>query len=256
MYLFNHKQYDIYNELIYKLYKCRDIKEFQSLLQSDLLRLVPSDSSILMFYEKDGITARSSIINNLDTSLFNQYQNHYQNFDNYKNIVHRLEAPPVVNRVSDFIDYNEWGKNEHRADFLLPQNIHHITCLEIIEENKILTSISLHRGQKHHNFSDREKNILYILAPVIKNIFLALTNFNDNELTSKLTAREKEILPLLISQLTNEELASYLGISHNTIKTHIRNILHKLNCSSRAEIMLLLYRERVIINEGKQPAKD
>ena len=60
----------------------------------------------------------------------------------------------MVNRVSDYIDYNHWEQNEHRADFLRPQKIYHISCMEIIDENRILASPSLHRDQNHDDFTD------------------------------------------------------------------------------------------------------
>ncbi len=110
----------------------------EEIITKDLYPLVSSDNSLLLFYKNDGITADSCIIQNLDPSLFDQYHNYYQQFDQYKEIVHQLKTPPVVNRASDFLNYNSWDKNEHRADFLLPQGIYHIACLEILNDNKIL----------------------------------------------------------------------------------------------------------------------
>ncbi len=49
------------------------------------------------------------------------------------------------------------------------------------------------------------------------------------------TQRELEVLSLLAHHLTNKEIAVELGISETTVKTHVRNILHKLGVSTRAE---------------------
>lgn len=49
------------------------------------------------------------------------------------------------------------------------------------------------------------------------------------------TQRELEVLSLLAHHLTNKEIAAELGISETTVKTHVRNILHKLGVSTRAE---------------------
>lgn len=252
MNLFNDKEYNIYYNLIKILYKSRDIEELQNILINRIPQLVPFDSSILLFYGYDGYTVQSSIIQNLDPSLFSSYLNHYQKFDQYKEIVHHLENPPVVNRASDFLDYKLWEKNEHRADFLLPQKIYHISCLEIIEDNKIITSFSFHRIKKHNDFSRREINILYILAPVIKSIYSLLTNISylDNLTIDVLTRREKQVFPMLFSRYSNKELANHYKISINTMKSHIRNILRKTDCTSRNDLLFKYRKYRSIDNEN------
>ncbi len=55
-----------------------------------------------------------------------------------------------------------------------------------------------------------------------------------DELYAKLTAREKEVLSLLITGLSNKEIASKLCISSATCKHHVENILCKLNVHNRA----------------------
>jgi DNA-binding NarL/FixJ family response regulator len=50
-----------------------------------------------------------------------------------------------------------------------------------------------------------------------------------------LTNREREILELLADGLGNKQIAARLGISANTVKTHLEVIFEKLGVSSRAE---------------------
>ena len=52
-----------------------------------------------------------------------------------------------------------------------------------------------------------------------------------------LTARETEIVDLLLRGFTNKQILAELHISENTLKTHIRNIYNKLQISSRNELM-------------------
>ena len=51
----------------------------------------------------------------------------------------------------------------------------------------------------------------------------------------QLTERETDILKLVACGLGNKEIAGELHISENTVKTHVRHILEKLNLSNRAE---------------------
>ncbi len=50
-----------------------------------------------------------------------------------------------------------------------------------------------------------------------------------------LSARELDVLNLIVDGLTNKEIADRLYVSHNTIKTHTSNIYSKLNVSRRTK---------------------
>ena len=50
-----------------------------------------------------------------------------------------------------------------------------------------------------------------------------------------LTGREREILGLLADGMGNKQIAARLGISANTVKTHLELLFDKLDVSSRAE---------------------
>ena len=50
-----------------------------------------------------------------------------------------------------------------------------------------------------------------------------------------LTAREQEVLRLLVAGRTNREIAAALFITHRTAMTHVTHILAKLNVASRTE---------------------
>jgi two-component system nitrate/nitrite response regulator NarL len=50
-----------------------------------------------------------------------------------------------------------------------------------------------------------------------------------------LSARESEVLALVVSGCSNREIAGELGITRNTVKNHLRNILVKLGVKNRAQ---------------------
>lgn len=50
-----------------------------------------------------------------------------------------------------------------------------------------------------------------------------------------LSKREREVLDCLAKGMTSAQVASQLFISENTVKTHVRHILDKLEASNRAE---------------------
>lgn len=58
-----------------------------------------------------------------------------------------------------------------------------------------------------------------------------------------LTERELEVLQLLARGQSNRELADALAISEATVRTHVSNILNKLNLCSRTQAALYALRE-------------
>jgi two-component system, NarL family, nitrate/nitrite response regulator NarL len=52
-----------------------------------------------------------------------------------------------------------------------------------------------------------------------------------------LTGREREILSLMAEGISNREIASKLGISYTTVRSHIRNLAGKLAAHSKLEVL-------------------
>lgn len=57
------------------------------------------------------------------------------------------------------------------------------------------------------------------------------------EFNTSLTPREKEVLELIYAKYEDTEIADNLFISYHTAVNHRRNILKKLNCKNKAEII-------------------
>lgn len=58
---------------------------------------------------------------------------------------------------------------------------------------------------------------------------------HDEPPVEHLSPREQQVLELLTKGSTNKEIAAALGISDNTVKNHLRNILDKLHLENRVQ---------------------
>lgn len=57
--------------------------------------------------------------------------------------------------------------------------------------------------------------------------------------TPELTAREREVLQLMKLGISNREIGAQLSLTEGTIKSHVREIMTKLNAISRTEAVNL-----------------
>jgi DNA-binding NarL/FixJ family response regulator len=57
----------------------------------------------------------------------------------------------------------------------------------------------------------------------------------------ELTAREREVVSLVASGLSNEEIAGRIYVSQSTVKTHVARAMTKLGARDRAQLVVISY---------------
>ncbi|MBA2725295.1 MAG: response regulator transcription factor [Actinobacteria bacterium] len=65
-------------------------------------------------------------------------------------------------------------------------------------------------------------------------------------LTNQLTLREKDVLTLLVEGVGSADIADRLAISPNTVRSHVQNVLTKLQVHSRLEAAAFAVRHDVV----------
>jgi DNA-binding NarL/FixJ family response regulator len=79
-----------------------------------------------------------------------------------------------------------------------------------------------------------------LLAPLLKGLILRRREEDDvARRAARLTRREKEVFALLVDGHDHEKIAEALVISRATARTHVQNVLRKLEVHSRLEATAL-----------------
>lgn len=80
-----------------------------------------------------------------------------------------------------------------------------------------------------------------VAAEMLEN---GLLNHRDavdvNRLWEQLSPREKQVTALVCLRYTNRQIASRLGVSLETVRTHIANAKHKFHVRSKTDLQVLL----------------
>ena len=93
-------------------------------------------------------------------------------------------------------------------------------------------------------------NILNLLTSIVSMLsFVVNLSDNDNNKNNRLhnvlikefslSERELSIVDLLIERKSNNDIAKYLFISEKTVKTHVSNILRKMNAKNRTDVLFI-----------------
>jgi DNA-binding NarL/FixJ family response regulator len=90
-----------------------------------------------------------------------------------------------------------------------------------------------------------------VLSPqVTRKVLEAFSNVPTEPLKDELSSRELEVLQCLAQGMKTSQIAAKLVISENTVKTHIRHILEKLEVSTRLEAVSKATQAGLINLEG------
>ncbi|MBF9068911.1 response regulator [Streptacidiphilus fuscans] len=73
---------------------------------------------------------------------------------------------------------------------------------------------------------------------------------------SALTDREREIVALVATGLSNDEIGEQLGVSPLTAKTHVSRALLKLGARDRAQLVVLAYESGLVRPNTGQPTEE
>jgi FixJ family two-component response regulator len=69
---------------------------------------------------------------------------------------------------------------------------------------------------------------------------------------ARLTPREREVMPLVVSGLLNKQAAAELGISEVTLQIHRRNVMQKMAAASLADLVRIAERLEIPVTHSRR----
>ena len=147
-----------------------------------------------------------------------------------------LDEVPIENRVQMNYTWNYRFKNSKHEYVNIIQNT---TPLEFDKEGKPII------GLAHYTVVDSNIKLqVNASAKMLNNNneyeTMYFNSFSQKLLSGGITNRERDIVRLLVLNYSSKDIGEKLNISSNTVDTHRRNILKKLNISSTGELIGML----------------
>lgn len=131
----------------------------------------------------------------------------------------------------------------------------------VLSDSKITPQLR----EKYH-LAEHTREELQIIASLLDSV-INLLNIDYNNINTKtdglkpggkmrderISTREQEIVELICQGFTNKQIAETLFISETTVKTHVSNILAKLNLHDRMQIIVHFYGKAKAGGSDTQP---
>ncbi|EBZ0784115.1 LuxR family transcriptional regulator [Salmonella enterica subsp. enterica serovar Kentucky] len=196
-------------------------------LQS-IAQLIPLSSAV--FYRVNAyLKPEAYVLHNISNSTHQQYLEHFQPLDPLSPSRFGQQVVTVATMTPGIC-----ARHRHYYhEFMLPNHVCDMIEIFIRRGHRIIAGISLMRDIP---FSSEESLRAQAVQPLLG---LAIHDSlqEDNNLTSILTAKEREIVGMVCEGASNKLIARQLNISLSTVKTHLRNIFAKTEVINRTELV-------------------
>lgn len=109
-----------------------------------------------------------------------------------------------------------------------------MTAIKMVAQGEVVIPQKLARGMGHGPLPPRDAHVALLV--------------------SQLTNRELEVLQLLSEGASSEVIAKTIGVSRNTVRTHVQSILGKLGVHSRLEAAAFAVRHELVTSRRPKSA--
>lgn len=120
--------------------------------------------------------------------------------------------------------------------------------LEVFVDKFLRLQAEQRRGQTALSRDALQEMLSEIMRKTIAEFATEVKRLPDSraEAADKLTARESEVLALIVEGLTNKEIARRLSLSTDTVKNHVVHIMEKLGAVDRTQAAVIAIRSGLL----------
>jgi DNA-binding CsgD family transcriptional regulator len=133
-----------------------------------------------------------------------------------------------VTTISDFYSLRQWRDTGMHAEVLRGIKHRIMVCLSAPEGHERRLLLFRTSGS---DFDERDRLLLRLLRPHIDELYQH--RLRRRLAGSTLRPRQREILALVATGMSNQEIAVELGLSMATVRTHLEHIFDRLDVSNR-----------------------
>lgn len=255
--------------MIYSIHSSDDANEMCKIFLKQLRWLIPFDRALFSLASKDkeGMIQRPVYVN-FEESYIDMYMNNYNKYDYVTGL--KFGNSSMVYRESDIMDESVWLNSYFCNEFCKPNKIKFIANTILSYNNRFCGNFSLYRNSDTINARDYSTRDIFILNLLKDHLSMSIVRLdgeiaakkmieknretntknniiNDGKYTVKectdefhLTAKEQEILRLLVSGVSTEQICEQLFITLNTLKKHNLSIYKKMGINNRIQLFKII----------------
>lgn len=240
----NNKVYAL-NNLIYCIYTTGDFEEMKKRVLTSICTLIPNECASFLMAD-DSSENRLLCDPVCWPEKYVEMEKRYLLVEShdYSRWLMQKNTSSVIN-ASTLMPDDAREKTELYRSCFAPFQLHYSVDVVIAAEGMFLGILSLYRKKDKGDFNEEDLILLQMLAEHLNVRFLLnktkvekpAGSISKYILEYGLTAREDEILQLIFHGKDNQEIATALCISENTLKKHLQNLYKKTGINNRIQLM-------------------
>ncbi len=229
------------NDLIFSIYSISDFDKMRLSVMEQLRDMIYFDKADFYLSGVDGVRLENPVAVDVKPEVLRRYDEYYEQKDYIKWVFSSSKS--FAYRETDLIVDEIRMETEFFKEFLIPWGIYYSMGLSICESGIFLGTINFFREKKSGDFKKHDLRIMELLSKHLSyRLFLERRSkkrfdFLNSQDARGLTVREKEIVALVASGKSNNDISQSENISIFTVKRHVYNIFKKLGIKSRTQLV-------------------
>lgn len=242
------------NNLIYGIYNVDDFEHMKRQFLESLRTLIMFEcGSIIMAGGPEGSLLSEDALT--IPERYREIEQKYSLMEDYDySRWHLQSAQSSILRTTDLMSDGEREKTAIYQRCFEPFGLYYSVDISLMYKGRLLGLLALYRQKVQGDFTDRELFMLQLLTEHLNARFYREAmpdpdssenrTLKKNVLKYRLSERETEIISMIVSGMTNDEISGALSIAPNTLKKHLQHIYGKTGIHSRARLAALSFPEK------------